>query len=268
MDEKSSRRRREFISADTSPSNYSRSPTTNVTSLSRSENQTNLKEQKSNVEVNGPGITQSLPSGSDVDLKAVSESALEDELSAVAEAKARTERANQRLIKEIQNALETNYRIEAELRLKESEWRERQEKYEEELQKAKSELEEMRKDYEIKFADLNQQMEDMKANTEDIIQRAKRDHERTVQSLQQQIEDVLYDKPIDPALVEKAKQLEAQFQKLNEEKSKREAELRSLERTIREFESEKQECQKNHYEVGGNFAYFGTAYQKDERIAE
>jgi chaperonin cofactor prefoldin len=42
----------------------------------------------------------------------------------------------------------------------------------------------------------------------------------------------------DPALVQKAKELEAQFQKLNEEKSKREAELRALERTIREIESE------------------------------
>jgi hypothetical protein len=54
----------------------------------------------------------------------------------------------------------------------------------------------MRKDYESKFAELNQQMEDMKANTEDIIQRANRDHERNVKSLQQQIEDVLNYNPM------------------------------------------------------------------------
>jgi ElaB/YqjD/DUF883 family membrane-anchored ribosome-binding protein len=54
----------------------------------------------------------------------------------------------------------------------------------------------MKKDFESKCAELNQQMEDMKATTEEIIQRSKRDHERNVQSLQQQIEDVLYDRPM------------------------------------------------------------------------
>jgi hypothetical protein len=42
----------------------------------------------------------------------------------------------------------------------------------------------------------------------------------------------------DPALIEKAKQLETQFLKLSEEKSKREAELRVLQRKIREIESD------------------------------
>jgi chromosome segregation ATPase len=180
-----------------------------------------------------------------VDIATVSVKALQQEYAAITESKNRIEKTNERLMKELQTALENANKLDLTLKQKVVEWKRGAEKYEDELKRLKFDKERKAKEYEAKLTILQDKMEELKSTNDMLLDKTNRQLEREIRALQNDLQEAKARRaPLDDGTTDKVKFYEREIYLLEKEIERIEGEIKRSNMKLRELDNERHTLQK------------------------